>query len=319
MPGPYQTQVGGLPGVGVAGDFCDVNPRSTLDAGPGGLVAGALGVIVGRFAWTSFQGIDPDNAPTVVNNYGAGVPSGFVHREQQALITTYLADASMVVPQGFGVTLFVSGGFWAKNDGTTVAAIGNKAYANLATGQVSFAPAATPGSASITASIAAVSATITGSVLGNVLTVTGSGANAIAIGAFISGTVGGSGVSAGAQVVAQLSGSVGAVGTYALNIGEQQVGPGSLTVSYGLMTVSAVGSGTIGVGGALGGTGVSAGTVLTALGSGTGGTGTYVVNNTQTMSSSAVTVGNTVETAFYATSGGQPGELVKMSRLYNAS
>ena len=46
-----QTAVSVQPAVGVSGDFCDLNPRYTLDAGAGALVAGPNGVRVGRFAW----------------------------------------------------------------------------------------------------------------------------------------------------------------------------------------------------------------------------------------------------------------------------
>lgn len=61
------------------------------------------------------------------------------------------------------------------------------------------------------------------------------------------------------------------------------------------LTVSAVSSGTLAVGQVLSGTGLSAGTGLiaavyiTALGNGTGGTGTYTVSVSQAMSSSALT------------------------------
>ncbi len=51
------------------------------------------------------------------------------------------------------------------------------------------------------------------------------------------------------------------------------------------LTVTAVTSGTIAVGQTVVGTGVSPGTVITALGSGTGGTGTYTVGLSQTISS----------------------------------
>lgn len=57
------------------------------------------------------------------------------------------------------------------------------------------------------------------------------------------------------------------------------------------LTVSAVGGGTVAVGQTVEGTGVTAGTVITALGSGTGGTGTYTVSPTQTASSTALTLG----------------------------
>ena len=56
------------------------------------------------------------------------------------------------------------------------------------------------------------------------------------------------------------------------------------------MTVTAVGSGTIAVGQLITGTGVTAGTTITALGTGTGGTGTYTVSTTQTTASTTITV-----------------------------
>lgn len=316
----WQTSVGTVPSPAVAGDFADFNPRSTLDAGPGGLVAGASGVTVGRFAWASYAGIDGDNAPSIANNFGSGPPSGFVAREQQGLITNYLADSSMVVPQGFGVTLFTSGGFWVKNDGATAALYGMKAYADLATGKVSFAPANSAGSASVTGSIAAASGTLTGTINGNVLTATAVTGTVVA-GALLTGTVAGSGVVANTRIVSQLSGTAGGTGTYSLSIGEQSVPTsGTLTFTYGILTVSAVASGTIVNGGVVSGTGIAASppaTNVTQFGTGTGNTGTYYVGVTQTMSSSALTIGTTVETRFYATSQGAAGELVKMAPSVN--
>jgi Protein of unknown function (DUF3383) len=50
-----------------------------------------------------------------------------------------------------------------------------------------------------------------------------------------------------------------------------------------------VGSGTLAVGQSVSGTGVSAGTQITQLGSGSGGTGTYYVNDSQTISSNPLT------------------------------
>lgn len=316
MAGGFQTTVGTVPAPAVAGDFCDSNPRASVDAGPGGLVAGSGGVTVGHFAWTSYAGIDADNAPTIVNSYGAGAPTGFVHREQQALITTYLADGSMVIPTGFGVTLFNAGGFWVKNDGTTAALRGMKAYARNSDGAVLFAATATPGTASVTGSIGPVATTsVTGSIDGNVLTVTAVGSGTVYPGATLSGT-GGGGVASGTKVVSQLSGTVGGVGTYALNIPSQTVTSTTITAAAGLLTVTAVGSGSLAVGDALsgsGGGGVTSGTVITALGTGTGGTGTYIVDPSQTVSSTTITANVTTETKFVAVSEGLAGELVKIS------
>jgi hypothetical protein len=60
-------------------------------------------------------------------------------------------------------------------------------------------------------------------------------------------------------------------------------------ISGTTMTVSAVASGTLGVGHTVLGSGITSGTYITALGSGSGGTGTYTVNNSQTVGSEAMT------------------------------
>jgi hypothetical protein len=78
------------------------------------------------------------------------------------------------------------------------------------------------------------------------------------------------------------------------------------------MTVSAVASGTLGVGDVVVGATV-AGTVITALGTGTGGTGTYTVSPTQTFSSGALTALGAREVPWYVHTTGAAGELVKIS------
>ena len=57
------------------------------------------------------------------------------------------------------------------------------------------------------------------------------------------------------------------------------------SISTTTLTVSAMTYGVISVGSTITGAGVTAGTVVTALGSATGGTGTYTVNNSQTVGS----------------------------------
>lgn len=78
------------------------------------------------------------------------------------------------------------------------------------------------------------------------------------------------------------------------------------------MTVSAVGSGTLGVGDVVVGATV-AGTVITALGTGTGGTGTYTVSPTQTFSSGSLTATGAKETGWYVHTTAAAGELAKIS------
>jgi hypothetical protein len=60
------------------------------------------------------------------------------------------------------------------------------------------------------------------------------------------------------------------------------------SISTTTMTVTSVLSGTIAVGQAIFGNGVSQNTVITALGTGTGGTGTYTVSNSQTVASTTI-------------------------------
>ena len=60
-------------------------------------------------------------------------------------------------------------------------------------------------------------------------------------------------------------------------------------ISNATILVSAVASGLLGVGSSIVGPGVSAGTFITALGTGTGGAGNYTVNNSQTVASEIMT------------------------------
>jgi hypothetical protein len=122
-----QQQVYIEPNPAVEGDFASDNPRATVLAGPGGLVSSSItGVIVGRFAWATPGGL--------VTNAGTGAPTGFVHREQQALITVFLEEASMAVPIGMAITLYNLGDFWAKTG--TVATIGQKVFASNMDGSI---------------------------------------------------------------------------------------------------------------------------------------------------------------------------------------
>ena len=71
--------------------------------------------------------------------------------------------------------------------------------------------------------------------------------------------------------------------------GQTAVFTGSVAASSNTLTVSAVTSGTISVGMTLSGTGVTAGTKIIGLGTGTGGTGTYILDTIQTVSSTTIT------------------------------
>jgi len=309
MSSGFQQQVYVQPAVAVAGDFASANPWASADAGPGALVAGALGVTIGRFVWT-VPPQDPDGTPGVAQNFGAGNVTGFVHREQQGLNTTFLSYAGMLIPKGFMVTAMIAGDYWAVNDGATQALPGQKVYADLATGKASAAAAGTPlAGGSATGSIAASTGSFTGSISGNVLTITAVGSGVVVPG----GTLSGTGVASGTQVTSQIGGTPGGIGTYEVNIPEQTVASTTISETYGTFTAASGLTGTFGVGQSLSGTNVVAGTSITALGTGTGGLGTYVVNNNTVVGSTAISSVSNVETNFYCRSSALPGELMKIS------
>lgn len=311
----FQTQVNVQPAPAVWGDFCDANPRFTVPAGAGAFVAGPNGLTIGRFCWT-YPPVDPDGTYAIATNQGPGLlpgseVTGFVHREQQGLITLYLADASMVLAAGFGATIFSGGDFWAKNEGTTEALIGQNAFALFSNGGVIFAAAGSnPSTAVVTGSIGSQTASFSGSISGDVLTVSAVTAGTIAVGSILSG---GTGMLANTEVVSQLTGTIGGVGTYLLNYAEQTVAQAALTATYGLLNVTAVTSGALVVGALLTGSGVTAGTQITALDTGAGGLGTYYVTPGQTVGSVTLTAQLAVQTKWTAMSTGLPGELVKIS------
>lgn len=135
----FQTAINVNPAFAVAGDFATLNPRNAAIPAPGGpsgagFVAGTGGLTVGLFAWA-------DTATnTILLNAGSGIPTGFCHRNLQAMITTYLAAASNVVPAGMGFgDLFSQGDFWVKNVGAGAAAVGMKAFASSTLGTIQFA------------------------------------------------------------------------------------------------------------------------------------------------------------------------------------
>lgn len=289
--------------LAVEGDFASANPRATVLAGEGALVAGPLGVTTGRFAWVS-----ADNK--TVTNYGEGAaaPSGFVHREQQALITAYLAEFSNLVPSGFPVTLHDAGDFFAKVNGQA-STVGAAIYASYADGSVW--PVTAPAGSTATGSVGATfTATGTGASLA-VTAVTG----LISIGDVISGT----GVPAGTAILAQVSGTTGGAGTYTTSVATTAAA--AAVTSFGnVLDVAAVATGTLSVGGAITGTGVPAGATIASQVSGAiGGVGIYTLNVPATAyaASTALTVAGGVLTKFVAKSVANVGELVKISTWGN--
>lgn len=310
--GDFQGQVYPQQAPAVVGDFCSKNPRASVLAGPGGLIAGPSGISVGLFAWLDSTYIDANGGALRANNYGSGPVGGFVHREQQGLITTYLAAYGMLVPAGMPVTLMSAGDFWAYNSGSAQAVPGNVAYANYLTGKVTFAAtgAATTASATTSTIAAGTAATFTGSINGSVLTASAV-SNTIYPGAVLSGGT----VATGTVVTDQISGTAGGAGTYSVSIPEQTVASASLTATpYVLDTTGGTVTGTIGIGSTVVSSGTVTGVVVGAGVTAVYATGKYVVATGGGLAASGtVVLASDVQTKWVAMSSGAQGELVKIT------
>ena len=157
------------PSPGVEGGIASANPLIGYVTGPGGLISGASGVIVGRFAWATPQSsvggaIAGERVDNNANLVAAGVirtPSGFVANEQQGLNTVYLAESGLSILPGQAMELLTRGDFWAKA-AAAVTQRGLKVFANLADGTMQAAAAgSTVAAKSYTASFATTVMTVT--------------------------------------------------------------------------------------------------------------------------------------------------------------
>jgi hypothetical protein len=134
------------------------------------------------------------------------------------------------------------------------------------------------------------SAVFNGSISGTTLTVSLMKSGTIAVGQNLFG------VGLGTEVIITALGTgTGGTGTYTLNTSltvatetlNTAASAATITASISgtTLTVTAVSTGTLYIGQTIQGTGISANTVITALGTGTGNTGTYTVSNSQTVGS----------------------------------
>ena len=311
--GGFQTQVYDQPAAAVAGDRASMNPLFSYDAGPGGLIAGSS-LFTGRFAWVT-PPLDPNGTPTIANSFGAGIVAGFLMNTKQALNTTYLSNAGQQVQQGYECALVIGGDFWVVNDGTTDAYPGQKAFADYATGKASFAAAgATPstGASATGSSIAASTFSVTGSIAnGDELTV-----SAVGSGTVVNGNIAGTGVNSGTKIIGQISGTTGGVGVYRINQAQADVASTTISGTYGTFTVGTLTTtGKFAPNQVLNATGsVVAGTQITQLLTGDGGTGsTLVVDNNTVVTSQVISAQGGIETKWYARSAALPGQIVKIS------
>ncbi len=134
----FPTSVNVNPAYGLPGDFASANPHHSVNAPPGGFSAGPGGLTIGLAAWA-------DTATgTILSNSGTGLPTGILHRANQAVILSYLSTYGYTVPQGFNIgELMDSADLYVKNFGTSAVAYGMKAFANNTNGTFTFAAAGT--------------------------------------------------------------------------------------------------------------------------------------------------------------------------------
>lgn len=304
----FQTTMKNQPALAFEGDFATANIFDSMYAGPGELVAGPAGVTIGRFAWANPVG--------VVSNSGGLGRLGFVCRRGQVVINPIVLQRSgNLILAGAEMTLHTKGDFWVRFAGGAM--MGQKVYANFADGTAVAAAAGTPpAAATATGSIAAGSVAVTGSIApnnlpngdidGGILTVTAG------TGLVIGGSLSGTNVLAGTTLLSQLTGAAGTIGTYLVSLSET-VASTSITETFGTFTAASGLTGLFGLGSTLSGTNVVPGTAITALGTGTGGLGTYIVNNNTVVASTVVTAAGAVETRWTCAKTVGAGELGVMS------
>ncbi|MFT8472703.1 hypothetical protein [Acetobacter persici] len=134
----FQTQINAQPAPGLPGDFASLNPTATFPAGEGALVAAAGGCTIGAFGWVQADGRSVANAPA---SGTTTAPDGFVHRDLSGQISSLFDESSLTIPQGFPVSLFTAGDFWATS--TTAASPGQAVFAATTDGSLSTAAAGT--------------------------------------------------------------------------------------------------------------------------------------------------------------------------------
>lgn len=173
--------------------------------------------------------------------------------------------------------------------------------------------------------IATVTAAVfTGVVSGTTLTVTSVKSGTLAVGQHF--------FAVGAlqeTVITALGSGSGGTGTYTLGLSQTIASSQMYTSSAGAivtasmsgttMTVTAVSSGTLYVGQTIQGAGITTQTIITALGTGTGGTGTYTINNSQTVSSETMYALNwtVLPSSDGAFTGGETCDIVDNYFVYN--
>lgn len=287
MAASFQTTVNIWNTAGFVGDLAITGP---LRADPYILYSNGTPNIVGNaFTVSSGASADPASSSSVAGTAtvgGTGVFAGIlVNSKDYAAISSgnSTLNPTLILPDYSIGQLATMGFYWVNLPGA--ANVGDLVTYDPLTGNLN----------SITPTTS-----FTGTISTTTLTVTAVTAGTLAVGQVISG----SGVTSGTRITALGTGT-GNTGTYTISVSQTVSSSTAMTASNvpapafsvsGYITtsasvdtlhVSSVTSGEVLVGQQVFGTGVEANTVITALGSGTGGTGTYTLNTSgQTVFSS---------------------------------
>lgn len=299
IPGGFQQVVNNQPGVGEAGDFYGVNPRASVLAGPGEFTSPSGGVLVGHFVWA-----DADSG-NVSASYVPGYQLGFLHREgtTNTVIVNFLGSYATLVLQGFPLTLFSEGDFWASF--AAGATPGQSVYADPANGAAIAGASGGINAATLTATLGFTDAGMTAS--GTTLTLP-TPVGLVSIG----DTVASATITDSPTILAQLTGPAGGAGTYTISHSETVASPEAITGSSHVLNVSAVATGALGVGGVVSGSGITSATIA-SLGTGTGGAGTYILSGAQQQHASEAMTVAAVATPWKVNSVAANGELAIIS------
>lgn len=204
----FQTSVQINPAFGVAGDFGQIGPWTTVPALAGELTASSAGVTIGGFAWA-------DDSTGVVYSQKPNLTStrfGFVGRAgQRAIITTYLAEAVFLVAPGFEITLY-NGGSYLYSVPTGGSTVGQKLFAKYVDGSIVLGAAGSPptttGSVTTTSGSATISYTPASLTLVPGMPISGTGIPAGALVATVNSGAGTATISANATASGTVTATV---------------------------------------------------------------------------------------------------------------
>ena len=130
---PFQKSINLNPPLAVEGSFASVSNTHNVLAGTQQFVADTAGVTMARFAYADLA---TGKVTTVKPSSLTNVAVGFVRRgDNTAVITSWLGDSTLVIPAGYGVTLYDRGDFWVKT--STAATVGQAVFQNDTTGIIS--------------------------------------------------------------------------------------------------------------------------------------------------------------------------------------